>query len=328
MPLSPGTRLGTYEILGSLGAGGMGEVYRARDQRLGREVAVKVLPEAVASSPDWLARFEREARTVAGLNHPNIITLFSVEDEAGIRFLTMELIEGQTLKDLITPGGLPLARILELAIPMADALAVAHDRGVVHRDLKPGNVMVTRENRIKILDFGLAKAAIDPSSTSGGPFDMTVELTMTDAREIVGTIPYMAPEQLRGDPVDPRSDLFALGIILYELATGKRPFTGDTPSDVSASILRDTPEPLGRIRPDLPGDFERVVGACLEKIPRNRIRDAKDVCSELQALHHAVEHGVAERLAPSRPPPGNIPSIAVLPFVNRSASADDEYFSD
>src|SRR5512132_2765867 len=164
MMLIAGTLLGTYEILGPLGAGGMGEVYRAKDLRLGREIAIKVLPGEVASSPDRLARFEREARTVAGLNHPHIVTLFSVEDEDGIRFLTMELVEGQTLSNLVTPGGLPVSRVLELSIPLADALAAAHGRGVIHRDLKPGNGMVTREDRVKVLDFGLAKSAAADSA--------------------------------------------------------------------------------------------------------------------------------------------------------------------
>ena len=327
MPLSAGTQLGTYVILSSLGAGGMGEVYRARDQRLGRDVAVKVLPEAVASSSSRLARFEREARTVAGLNHPNIVTLFSVEDEAGVRFLTMELVEGQTLSALISPGGLPFERILELAIPLSDALAAAHGRGVVHRDLKPGNVMVTRENRLKILDFGLAKVT-DRPSTSGDAFDVTAELLTSDAGRIEGTLPYMAPEQIRGEAADPRSDLFSFGIILYELAAGRRPFTGRTRSDLTASILRDSPQPLGAIRPDIPSDFERVVGSCLEKVSRNRTRTAMDICAELRALHRAVEHGVPERSIPSPPSRGNVASVAVLPFVNRSASADDEYFSD
>ena len=324
MPLLPKTRLGTYEILGPLGAGGMGEVYRAKDLRLCRDVAIKVLPPEVAASPERLVRFEREARTVAGLNHPNIVTLHSVEDESGIRFLTMELVEGQTLTALLTPGGLPLARLLELAIPLTDALAAAHGRGIVHRDLKPGNVMVTGEDRVKILDFGLAKVERDPGHSLGS----TVEFSLSEAGQILGTIPYMAPEQIRGQVVDARTDLFALGVILYELATGKRPFIGGTPSDVSASILRDTPAPLGEFRPDLPHDLERIVASCLEKAPRDRIQTAMEVQSELQALHRAAEHGVPRRPAPSRPSPGNVASIAVLPFVNRSASQDDEYFSD
>ena len=328
MPLLPKTRLGTYEILGPLGAGGMGEVYRAKDLRLGREVAIKVLPSEVAASPERLVRFEREARTVAGLNHPNIVTLHSVEDESGIRFLTMELVEGQTLTALLTPGGLPLARLLELAIPLTDALAAAHGRGIVHRDLKPGNVMVTGENRVKILDFGLAKVERDRDPRSDHPLGSTVEFSLSEAGQILGTIPYMAPEQIRGQAVDARSDLFALGVILYELSTGMRPFMGGTPSDVSASILRDTPAPLGEFRPDLPHDFERIVASCLEKAPGDRTQTAMEVCSELRALHRAVEHGVPRRPAPPRPSLGSVASIAVLPFVNRSVSQDDEYFSD
>src|SRR5258705_9432797 len=224
-----GPRLGSYEIVGPLGAGGMGEVYRAKDLRLGRNVAFKVLPQAVGSSPSRLARFEREARTVAALNHPNIVTLFSVEDLDGIRFLTMELVEGQTLAHLVAPGGLALPRLFEIAIPLADALVAAHERGVIHRDLKPGNVMITREGRVKVLDFGLAKVDSDPVTLPASEWS-TME-PVTDApisREgrIVGTVPYMAPEQVRGETVDARSDIFALGIILYELATGRRPFLG------------------------------------------------------------------------------------------------------
>jgi serine/threonine protein kinase/tetratricopeptide (TPR) repeat protein len=323
MPLSPKTRLGTYEILGPLGSGGMGEVYRAKDLRLGREVAVKVLPEAVAFSPDRLARFEREARTVAGLNHPNIVTLHSVEDEDGVRFLTMELVEGQTLSTLVTPGGLPLPRILDLSIPLTDALVAAHERGVIHRDLKPGNVMVTREGRLKVLDFGLAKMARGDGPSQGQTFDATADLPISDAGQVMGTVPYMAPEQIRGEAVDARSDLFALGIILYELATGRRPFTGRTSADISSSILRDTPEPLTRVRSELTGDFERIVSHCLEKDSRERVQTALDVSNALRRLRNTSERG---ELATSTP--DKVATVAVLPFVNRSASADDEYFSD
>jgi serine/threonine protein kinase len=251
MDLSAKTRLGTYEILEPLGAGGMGEVYRAKDLRLGREVAIKVLPSEVTLSPERLARFEREARTVAGLNHPNIVTLHSVEDEGGIRFLTMELVEGQTLSNLVTPGGLPLSRVLEISIPLTDALVATHERGVIHRDLKPGNVMVTREGRVKVLDFGLAKIAGSAESDEGATAatkseSTTSESTISGTGQAVGTIPYMAPEQIRGETVDARSDLFALGIILYELVSGRRPFIGESWIDVGHAILRDTPVPLTR----------------------------------------------------------------------------------
>jgi serine/threonine protein kinase len=323
MPLSPKTRLGNYEILGPLGTGGMGEVYRARDQRLGRDVAVKVLPEAVGASPDRLARFEREARTVAGLNHPNIVVLHSIEDEGGIRFLTMELVEGQVLSRLITAGGLPLSRILEISIPLTDALVAAHERGVIHRDLKPGNVMVTRKGRVKVLDFGLAKAAERDATPEDETLAPTVVGPISGEGHVVGTAPYMAPEQLRGEAVDPRSDLFSMGIILYELATGRRPFQGDSNAEVTSSILRDAPEPLAGVRADLPADLERIVSSCLEKNPRERAQTALEVNNALRRLRKDVERG-----EPEKPESEKLASISVLPFVNRSASADDEYFSD
>ena len=322
MPLVPKARLGNYEILGSLGAGGMGEVYRARDLRLGRDVAVKVLPADVASSAERLARFEREARTAAGLNHPNIVTLYSVEDQDGVRFLTMELIEGQTLSTLITPGGFALSRILELAIPLIDALVTAHERGVIHRDLKPGNVMVTHDGRVKVLDFGLAK--LTRIETDSKPQGLTMTSPISDAR-IVGTLPYSAPEQLRGEDTDARSDLFSLGVLLYELAAGKRPFEGETSADVTSAILRDSPPPLTTLRPDLPADLDRIIGRCLEKPPRARFQTALDVANELRAVRRTLEHGTRQA---AQPAPEGIASIAVLPFVNRSASSDDEYFSD
>jgi serine/threonine protein kinase/cytochrome c-type biogenesis protein CcmH/NrfG len=322
--LSSGTRIGSYEILAPLGVGGMGEVYRARDSRLGREVAVKVLPAEVASSPDRLARFEREARTVAGLNHPNIVVLYTVEDADGVRFLTMELVEGQTLSNLVALGGLPLPKLLELTIPLTDALVAAHEKGVIHRDLKPGNVMVTREGRVKVLDFGLAKMmGADTPVTPGASFTATVESPISGEGHVVGTVPYMSPEQLRGEAVDARSDLFSLGIILYELAAGRRPFTGETSIDVSHAILRDTPEPLSRVRTDLPAEVERLIGQCLEKNPRERVQSALDVNNALRRLRKVLERGETEKPASDK-----AASIAVLPFANRSASADDEYFSD
>jgi serine/threonine protein kinase/tetratricopeptide (TPR) repeat protein len=325
MPLTPATRLGPYEIIAPLGAGGMGEVYRARDTRLKRDIAIKVLPHDVASSPDRLARFEREATTVAGLNHPNIVVLYSIEEAQGTRFLTMELVEGRSLDQSVSPGGLPAARVIELGIALADALAAAHEKGVIHRDLKPANVMVTKDGRVKVLDFGLAKLAASDSNT-----DLTRAATMTTplsaAGQVVGTVPYMAPEQIRGGAVDARTDLFALGVVLYELASGKRPFTGDTHADIASTILRDTPKPLGTERDDLPPDLHRIVGRCLEKNPRERFQTALDVSNELRGLRKGLER--SESGTPARPASQAVASIAVLPFVNRSANVDDEYFSD
>jgi serine/threonine protein kinase/tetratricopeptide (TPR) repeat protein len=320
MALIIGTRLGLYEVLSPLGAGGMGEVYRARDTRLGRAVALKVLPDAVAHDPDRLARFEREARTVAGLNHPNIVVLHSIEEEGGVRFITMELVDGESLDRHVVPKGLPLSRLLELSIPLAEALVAAHEKGVVHRDLKPANVMVTREGRLKVLDFGLAKPA-SPSPESHATQGVTMESPISAVGQVVGTVPYMAPEQVRGEAADARTDLFAFGIMMYELASGQRPFRGETSADVGSAILRDTPEPLAGIRGDLPRDFGRIVGRCLEKDPRNRFQSALDVHDELSRLKRTL--GSVE--APSAK---GTPSIAVLPFVNMSRDEENEYFSD
>jgi serine/threonine protein kinase/Tfp pilus assembly protein PilF len=325
MPLVAGSTLGPYEILAPLGAGGMGEVYRARDARLKRDIAIKVLPQNVASSPERLARFELEATTVAGLNHPNIVVLHSIEEAQGTRFLTMELVDGGSLDHSITPGGLPAARVIELGIAMADALAAAHEKGVIHRDLKPANVMLTRDGRVKVLDFGLAKLA-----TSDTELDLTKAPTMATPLSgdghVVGTVPYMAPEQVRGEAVDARTDLFALGVVLYELAAGRRPFTGPSHADVSSAILRDTPKPLGALRSELPVDLDRIVSRCLEKNPRERIQSALDVSNELRRLRKELERG--ESVTAARPAVEQVASIAVLPFVNRSPDKEDEYFSD
>ena len=325
MLLTPGTRLGTYEILAPLGAGGMGEVYRAKDLRLGREIALKVLPADMNASAERLARFEREARAVAGLNHPNIVTLFSVEDDGDVRFLTMELVEGQSLEHLLAPGGLPILRVIELGIGLADALSAAHEKGVVHRDLKPANVMLTRDGRVKVLDFGLAKlAATDPDPELSHA--ATIANLLSGEGQVVGTVPYMAPEQVRGESVDARTDLFALGVVLYELAAGERPFLGATHADISSAILRDTPKPLVSMRGDLPADLDRIVGMCLAKNPRERLQSSLDVSNELRRLRRELER--SESGPPAIPVAEKAASIAVLPFVNRSANADDEYFSD
>jgi predicted ATPase len=304
MTLAPGTRLGNYEIVAPIGAGGMGEVYRARDLRLVREVALKVLPADVASDAGRLARLEREARTVAGLNHPNIVTLFSLEDEAGTRFLTMELVEGESLDRHVAPGGLPVARVVELGIALADALAAAHEKGVVHRDLKPANVMLTREGRVKVLDFGLARpAAADPG------IDPTQAATRTAALsgegQVVGTVPYMAPEQVRGEAVDGRTDLFALGVLLYELATGRRPFEGSTPGVIFSAILRDAPASLSSVRRDAPSDLDRIVARCLEKQPQARFQRAVDVRNELLRVRTTRDAAAVVKLPP-------IPSTPLL----------------
>jgi len=299
MPLVPGTQLGSYEILAPLGAGGMGEVYRARDTRLGRDVALKVLPDGVADDAGRLARFELEARTVASLNHPNIVVLHSIEDASGTRFLTMELVEGRSLAADVAPGGLPIERVVELGAALADALAAAHEKGVVHRDLKPANVMVTRDGRVKVLDFGLAKLA---AADSGAELTQAATLAtpLSSAGQVLGTVPYMAPEQVRGEAVDARTDVFALGILLYELTAGRRPFEGATTGVISSAILRDTPPALTQLRDDAPSDLDRIVSRCLEKDPRARYQTALDVGNELRHLRPGRDAAPAAHRLPPR----------------------------
>lgn len=318
MRLTSGTRLGPYEIVAPLGAGGMGEVYRARDPRLGREVAVKVLPADVADHPDRLARFDREARAIAALSHPNIVVLHSIEEAAGIRFLTMELVEGETLDRHIPPEGLAPGRVVELGLALADALAAAHAKGVIHRDLKPQNVVMSREGRLKVLDFGLARLSgseLLPEMSQA----LTASLPNADATGVVGTAFYMSPEQIRGLGVDARSDLFALGVVLYELLTGRRPFQGATFLDVTASILRDAPVPVSSLRADLPAGLGRVIARCLEKTPDQRFQNANDVREALAQVRRA---------GGSTAPDDRGASIAVMPFENRGHDQEDEYFAD
>ncbi len=282
-----GTSIGHYHIVESLGKGGMGEVYAAEDTRLGRRVALKVLSRGLAMDADRRERFEREARAVAALNHPNIVTIYSVEEADGVPFLTLELVEGRTLDALIPPGGLPLDRILAYAIPLADAVGAAHQRGITHRDLKPGNVMIGDDGRVKVLDFGLAK--LKESNASLAASLPTQELT--GEGRIVGTVAYMSPEQAEGKPVDPRSDVFSLGVVIFEMATSQRPFKGDTQVSLLSSIIKDTPSSLTDLRADLPRDLARIVRRCLSKDPEDRYQTAKDLRNDLRALKEDLSSG-------------------------------------
>ncbi len=276
-----GTTLAHYRITAALGAGGMGEVWRARDEKLGREVALKVLSEEFAGDADRLERFEREARAVAALNHPHIVTIFSVEDADGVRFLTMELVEGRTLDKMIPENGFDAETFFELATPLAEAISAAHDKSVIHRDLKPSNVMVDGDGRVKVLDFGLAK--LQSGGESSDSSEMPTE-ALTGVGMVVGTVPYMSPEQIEGKIVDHRTDVFSLGVLLYEMATGERPFSGDSQPALMSSILRDVPQSVLEVRDDIPRHLGRIVARCLEKDRRDRYQTARDVFYELRTL--------------------------------------------
>lgn len=275
MTLKPGGRLGAYEIVAPIGAGGMGEVYRARDPRLDRSVAIKVLPADLAHNASLKLRFERESKTIAALSHPNICALYDVGDD----YLVMELLEGETLADRIAKGPLPVDQVLKLGIEIASALDAAHRRGIVHRDLKPGNIMLTRSGA-KLLDFGLAKESLQLTSRTA--VDETQQKPLTQEGAIVGTFQYMAPEQLEGKPADARTDIFALGGVLYEAATGKRAFEGKSRVSLIASILEHDPPPLASVRPLAPAALDRVIRACLQKEPADRIQTAHDLMLDLQ----------------------------------------------
>ena len=324
MALSPGSQLGAYRIVGALGAGGMGEVYRAHDPRLARDVALKVLPAEMAGDPARLERFTIEARAIAALNHPHIITIYSTEDAEGVRFLTMELVEGQSLDALIPPTGLPITRFLELALPLADALTAAHQKQITHRDLKPANVMVAANGRVKVLDFGLARV-------SGPlPSHQTIEATrlvLTSEGTIVGTMPYMSPEQIEGRLIDHRTDLFSLGVMFHEMLTGARPFEGESSPQLMSSILRDTPSSASDIRTDVPDALSRLIHRCLEKRPDDRVQTARDIYNELRHVQKQLESGSARRPSDSgsaRVAAAESAWIAVLPFTTRTADPDSQ----
>lgn len=319
-----GRRLSHFLVTGSLGAGGMGEVYRALDERLDREVAIKVLPEEVAEDPKRLRRLKAEAKALARLNHPNLLAVYELGTDEKVIFVVTELLEGQTLWSLLEAGPLPWRRAVEIAAAVAEGLAAAHEAGVVHRDLKPANVFITEEGRVKVLDFGIAR--LQPRPGAGAAAVTSME-TYTAPGAVLGTVGYMAPEQLRGEPADHRCDLFALGCVLYEMLSGRGPFAGDTAADLMASILRASPRPLGDVAADIPAELTRLVGRSLEKSPAGRFQSARDLAFALRCLLGDVEAS-DRRSAPRRAIHDDRPSIAVLPFVNLSADPDQEYFCD
>ena len=365
MSLSPGGSLAHYRITAAIGAGGMGEVYRATDSRLGREVALKVLPAEMALSPERLERFRREAKALGALDHPGIVTVYSVEEAGGVHFLTMQLAEGRPLDRLVSGSGMSLERLVAIAAAIADALTAAHDKGIVHRDLKPANVMVADDGRVKVLDFGLARlgaAQVPAPGDSELPTDLR-----TREGVVMGTVPYMSPEQISGRPVDLRTDVFSLGVLLYEMASGRRPFEGRSSAELASAILRDTPPSLTTLRPGLPQDLLRVVARCLEKDPGARFQSMRDVRGALLAVsaggsgrptasgHAPGPHSRALAIAAGaaillglaaylvarsgvlRPgsrareaasEPRVIRSIAVLPLDNHSGDPAQDYFAE
>lgn len=282
MALRSGTKLGPYEIHSSLGAGGMGEVYAGRDTRLGRDVAIKILPSAFAADPARLRRFEQEARATAALNHPNILAVYDIGNLDGTPYIVSELLEGQTLRERLRSGALSVRKSIETAVQVAQGLAAAHEKNIVHRDLKPENVFVTNDGRVKILDFGLAKLTLADSAVgqAAGP---TVDAA-TDPGTVLGTMGYMSPEQLRGAPTDGRSDLFSLGAILYEMLSGRRAFHGATTADTISAILKEDPPDLIETNSKIPPALERIVRHCLEKNPAQRFQSARDVAFDLESL--------------------------------------------
>src|ERR1700735_548680 len=281
MNLTPGTKLGPYEIVSLLGAGGMGEVYRAGDSRLKREVAIKVLPQALSLDADRLRRFEQEALATAALNHPNILAVFDIGTSEGSPYVVSELLEGETLRDRLRGGSLALRKTLDYALQVAHGLAAAHEKGIIHRDLKPDNLFVTKDGRVKILDFGLAKLT---QPEPGVHTSLPTVTHGTEAGVVMGTAGYMSPEQVRGAAVDPRSDIFSLGAILYEMLSGKRAFHRDTAADTMSAILKEDPPDLSETGRNVSTALERIVQHCLEKNPESRFHSASDIAFDLEHL--------------------------------------------
>ena len=300
MSLAAGTKLGPYEVVGLLGAGGMGEVYRARDARLKREVAIKVLPASFSADADRLRRFEQEAQTAGGLNHPNITAVYDLGAHDGSPYIVTELLEGETLRARLSGGALPVRKATDYAIQIAKGLAAAHEKGIVHRDLKPENLFVTNDGRVKILDFGLAKLTQKDAAT--GP-QTNLPTAGTEPGVVLGTLGYMAPEQVKGKGADQRSDLFSFGAILYEMLSGRRAFHRDSAAETMSAILREEPPDLSATNHNIQPGLERIVRHCLEKNPEERFYSARDVAFDLEALSDHVGPGDGAPRGAGRPDP-------------------------
>ncbi len=297
MTLAAGSRLGPYEILAPIGAGGMGEVYRARDPRLGRDVAIKVLPPTFSADEDRLRRFEQEARAAGILNHPNITAVLDIGEHEGAPYVVQELLEGETLRQSLAGGRLSARKAIDYAIQIAHGLAAAHEKGIVHRDLKPENLFVTKDGRVKILDFGLARITRAEEGLSGGT-NLPTATAGTEPGMVLGTLGYMSPEQVRGRPADPRSDIFSFGAILYEMLAGQRAFRGDSAADTMSAILKEDPPDISVTNQSVPPGLERIVRHCLEKSPEQRFHSAHDLAFDLEALSHVSAAGpIATRQA-------------------------------
>ena len=354
MTLAAGQRLGPYEIVAPLGAGGMGEVYRARDVRLDRSVAVKILPAELSGDAHYRQRFEREARAASALSHPHIAHVYDVGEQDGTHFIAMEYVEGENLRELVSRGPLDVDRIVDLGVQMAEALEEAHARGIVHRDIKSANAVVTPKGQLKVLDFGLARRTGDAAASVDSQLSTDAQ---TRAGLVVGTVPYMSPEQALGKDVDARTDLFSFGVVLYELTSGRLPFVGNTATQTIDQICHATPAELGASRKDVPAELERIVRKCLEKDRDRRYASARDIVVDLRNLQRDRASGASPLAAPPRrqrrgllllgaagivaalavgagvlyrgaAKGASIGSVAVLPFENATGDPAIEYLSD
>jgi serine/threonine protein kinase len=315
-----GRTISHYRIVGTLGKGGMGVVYKAKDTRLDREVALKFLPEGMVQDQQALERFRREAKAASALNHPNICTVYDIGEESGKAFIVMEYLDGTVLKDLIGGHSMELDRLLKISCEIADALAAAHVKNIIHCDIKPANIFMSEHGHAKVLDFGLAKIAVPNREES----EFTT-LTVTQTGIAMGTLPYMSPEQLHGRCVDHRTDIYSLGAVLYEMATGQGPFVGGTTAELISSILRDTPKPVSGLRAELPTGLERIIERCLAKEPAERYTSVRELRGALESLRRETFSGSQ---SVSMPDASGEASIAVLPFTNISADSENEFFAE